>query len=114
MSDFLQQFGESLAKQVTDTALRSLELRLTELAHKEYKPFYTFPEMAQLFGVSVSTIRRRAKSGALAYTRNFNGEKGCLKSHIEDYFRRLEVRAGAAPADSGDNVFSINNRLKSA
>ncbi len=90
--ELLKPFIDELTKKIADDTIARIDARIAELAKKQYKPFYTFAEMTEIFGCSISTIRLRAKAGVLAYSKNFNGANGCTTQQIEDYFKRMEVR----------------------
>jgi hypothetical protein len=106
MADFIEQFAGELSKQVSAKTLDAIENRLAELARKQFKPFFTFKEMSEMFNCSVTTLRRLKAKGVLATTRGFSGATGCTTWQIDDYFKRMEVRAGAREVKSG-NVFQI-------
>ncbi len=92
MTDFIEQISNELSERVAATTLDKIDARLVALARKQFKPFFTFKEMATIFGCSVSTIRQRATDGLLSYSKNFNGEAGCTPAQIDEYFKRNEVR----------------------
>ncbi len=106
MADFIEQFANEITERAGAKIIARLENRLAELARKQFKPFFTFAEMSEMFGCSVSTLRRLKASGVLATTRGFSGASGCTAAQIDDYFKRMETRAGAARETRG-NVIQI-------
>lgn len=105
MSDFFQEFGNTLAAVVTAEVMKNLRRELAEIKSEGVKLCYSEKEAAELLGCSSQTLYRKRVAGEISFSTSPGGKIVYTPEQLSDYLRKTEiVRVGGKRSEGSSNV----------
>lgn len=108
MSDFFQEFGNTLAAVVTAEVMKNLRRELAEIKSEGVRLCYSEKEAANLLGCSSQTLYRKRVAGEISFSTSPGGRIVYTPEQLSDYLRKTEiVRVGGKRSEPGTRILDF-------